>query len=175
MKTLDLTTTDFHTEPRPVKGPDNQNYLLCEPSAADAIKFQNLRSNKQKFEDGVLVDIVDAYDLQLELVSICLFKTNGNGERTGKLPQEVFEKWGNLTVEALWEAAKPISGLYRPINTLPELWKEALELASSPVNRLELAKFLANLDPKFQPLTEQLVTEEELVKNELEPSKGGLE
>jgi hypothetical protein len=98
--------------PVPYRGVE---YVLCEASEADAVKWNNFKLQSGRFDPatGKFSGHGDLAASEPLLVSLCLFLPPGTpgGEPTKRVPLAVVNSWPAKVVARLFERAKAISEL----------------------------------------------------------------
>ena len=136
----------------PVVGPDKKSYILCEGSGDTVAKYNNARARCAKYKDGGLAGVEGAGDLEMLLVSMCLWNDKGDGTPDPQKPvaYSVLRSWPGSVIHRLFDEAKRITEIDADD-----------DLAS-------LKKQRSELDEKIRQI------EEDAAKNEPSPSETGL-
>ncbi len=106
----------------PVVGPDGKPYVLREANGDVAARFNNARGKCVQFRDGGMSAVDGQGDLEIFLVSLCLFHVNQNAANwnledqstwTADLKRSVngpvIRSWLERVVKPLFQKAKEIS------------------------------------------------------------------
>ncbi len=113
----------------PVVGPDGKRYMLREASGDAVAKFNNARARCIQFKDGAMASVSGQGDLEVLLVSYCLFHTDETGAAKLNTPVDIklIRSWPNRVVKPLYDAAREISEIDAE-DDLPTLKKRREEL-----------------------------------------------
>ena len=119
-------------------------YVLQEATAGAARDYRNEQMKKFKISDGKMTGMEGAADLDLILVSLCLFQEMSTPGVYQPVPLIKVQEWPDRVVKALATKAKDISDLED---------KDTLETVDTKIADLQKKR-------------EQLVTKESPAKNE---------
>ncbi len=95
----------------PVVDPSGKNLILQEASGDTVKRFNDERTRCLKFQDGGVSSVVGQGNLEMFLVSLCLFETDEDGKLIPEkyIPISTLQKWPGRVVTALFNKAKEIS------------------------------------------------------------------
>lgn len=86
------------------------NYLLVEATEEAAVSFRNSQTRQTKLNpETKFVSVGDIADSEPYLVSLCLFKVDG--EKRTPVPLPVVRTWPHKVIKKLFNTAKEISDL----------------------------------------------------------------
>lgn len=89
---------------------ERDQYVLREPSEGAAVKYRNAALRAARMVDGKVTGMDGLADAEPLLVSLCLFKTNGNGARV-PVSLDFVMSLKPKVVRALYERVKQIGGM----------------------------------------------------------------
>ncbi len=160
-----LDFSDYEEKVIPVKLKLNGSvgsYKLREASGAAVRKYKNARLEACVYEDGRLASVKPSSELDLLLVSLCLFDKDDE-----LVPKEDIDNLPHPITAKLFEQAEEISGLKEePQEPIKKLLVGALNRPDSPLPLNEFRSYLSGLPKAYEDLVEMVaLTPEEEAKN----------
>ena len=112
-----------------VVGPDGKSYILREAFGDAVAQFNNARGRCMRFEDGGVSSVDGQGNLELYLVSLCLFnvKEDGSPNLESNVSRGVLGRWPARVIKPLFDKSKEISEIDMDDN-LESLRKQYKEL-----------------------------------------------
>jgi len=108
-----------------------EKYVLRETSGAARAIYDNARLACYEYQEGKLVKVHDIADVEILLVSLCLFKVEDGVTPVSTM---TLKKWPSRIYKALYDRAREISGMVETAENLEEqiklLQKQLSELKS---------------------------------------------
>jgi hypothetical protein len=180
---LDFSADESLSVQIPVKGPDGKRYLLKSGSGKVVTEYRNASQACFKYgTNGRLSQIVNLASVEVQLVSGCLFETDGNGDILKRGDKEVnvpalrIDSWPNPVKSKLFSLAKQVSGLDEDADPLRTALEAALRRDDSPVRFQVFRDWVLNLPEDIDALRPlRKLLEEEPSKNVPSASTAGSE
>jgi hypothetical protein len=97
-----------------------EKYILRETSGAARVIYDNARLACYEYQEGKLVKVHDMANIEVLLVSLCLFMSDG----VTPVPEVTIKVWPGRVYKALYEKAREISGM----SETPENLEEQIKL-----------------------------------------------
>ena len=97
-----------------------EKYILRETSGAARVIYDNARLACYEYQEGKLVKVHDIANIEVLLVSLCLFMSDG----VTPVPEVTIKVWPGRVYKALYEKAREISGM----SETPENLEEQIKL-----------------------------------------------
>lgn len=110
-----------------------EKYILRETSGAARVIYDNARLACYEYQEGKLVKVHDIANIEVLLVSLCLFMSDG----VTPVPEVTIKMWPGRVYKALYEKAREISGM----SETPENLEEQIKLLQK-----QLSEFKAKED-----------------------------
>lgn len=110
-----------------------EKYILRETSGAARVIYDNARLACYEYQEGKLVKVHDIANIEVLLVSLCLFMSDG----VTPVPEVTIKVWPGRVYKALYEKAREISGM----SETPENLEEQIKLLQK-----QLSEFKAKED-----------------------------
>jgi hypothetical protein len=97
-----------------------EKYILRETSGAARVIYDNARLACYEYQEGKLVKVHDIANIEVLLVSLCLFMSDG----VTPVSEVTIKMWPGRVYKALYERAREISGM----SETPENLEEQIKL-----------------------------------------------
>lgn len=110
-----------------------EKYILRETSGAARVIYDNARLACYEYQEGKLVKVHDIANIEVLLVSLCLFMSDG----VTPVSEVTIKMWPGRVYKALYEKAREISGM----SETPENLEEQIKLLQK-----QLSEFKAKED-----------------------------
>jgi hypothetical protein len=110
-----------------------EKYILRETSGAARVIYDNARLACYEYQEGKLVKVHDIANIEVLLVSLCLFMSDG----VTPVSEVTIKMWPGRVYKTLYEKAREISGM----SETPENLEEQIKLLQK-----QLSEFKAKED-----------------------------
>ena len=106
-----------------------EKYILRETSGAARVIYDNARLACYEYQEGKLVKVHDIANIEVLLVSLCLFMSDG----VTPVSEVTIKMWPGRVYKALYEKAREISGM----SETPENLEEQIKLLQKQLSEFK--------------------------------------